>query len=254
MTISLIPLFFLLAPNLQHSSSVWMARKSCQKMNGWHSFWSILHNPYPQPPQPTPISTSSFRSSIYAYTDAQLAEAKETKAKYASELAKRGKGEITTEIRPAAETPFFYAEDYHQQYLHTNPGGYCSMRGTGVKCVEWWRDEIEGVGKEAKNVMWWNENKKIETSNTGSCYCFASSSWKRLIFCICRVWRALFFFMDDMNKSGTMSESEKMPILVIDQQFSLVWEQVYMRSIVLWYWCFSWCFFTFPAFKHSAHY
>ena len=77
-----------------------------------------------------------FRSSIYAYTDAQLAEAKSTMQKYGEELAKKGKGEITTEIKSAAEAPFYYAEDYHQQYLHTNPGGYCSMRGTGVKCVD----------------------------------------------------------------------------------------------------------------------
>ena len=78
----------------------------------------------------------SIRSSIYTYTEDQLAEAQASKAKYAEELQKKGKGEITTEIRPASEAPFFYAEDYHQQYLHTNPGGYCSMRGTGVKCVD----------------------------------------------------------------------------------------------------------------------
>jgi len=81
-------------------------------------------------------SGTQYRSSIYAYTDAQLAEAKSTMQKYGEELAKKGKGEITTEIKSAAEAPFYYAEDYHQQYLHTNPGGYCSMRGTGVKCVD----------------------------------------------------------------------------------------------------------------------
>lgn len=78
---------------------------------------------------------TQYRSSIYAYTEEQLAAAKESKTKYAEELAKREKGEITTEIRPASEAPFYYAENYHQQYLHANPGGYCSMRGTGVKCV-----------------------------------------------------------------------------------------------------------------------
>ena len=76
------------------------------------------------------------RSSIYPYTSAQLDEANSSKQKYGEILAKEGKGEITTEIRPAAEATFYYAEDNHQQYLHSNPGGYCSMRGTGVKCVE----------------------------------------------------------------------------------------------------------------------
>lgn len=81
-------------------------------------------------------SGSQYRSSIYPYTSAQLDEAKSSKQKYGEILAKEGKGEITTEIRPAAEATFYYAEDNHQQYLHSNPGGYCSMRGTGVKCVE----------------------------------------------------------------------------------------------------------------------
>ena len=90
------------------------------------------------------IFSPCFRSCIYAYTDAQLEEANASKTSYGEELKKKGKAEITTEIKPAAETPFYYAEDYHQQYLHTNPGGYCSMRGTGVKCVEWTRMTLPG--------------------------------------------------------------------------------------------------------------
>jgi len=81
-------------------------------------------------------SGTQYRSSIYPYTQTQLEEAETSKQKYGEELAKKGKGEITTEIKLASEATFYYAEDYHQQYLHTNPGGYCSMRGTGVKCVD----------------------------------------------------------------------------------------------------------------------
>jgi len=80
-------------------------------------------------------SGTQYRSSIYTYSEEQLSLAKESKEMYQEELTKKGKGQITTEIRSSSEAPFFFAEDYHQQYLHTNPGGYCSMRGTGVKCV-----------------------------------------------------------------------------------------------------------------------
>ncbi|QUS36786.1 peptide-methionine (S)-S-oxide reductase MsrA [Falsirhodobacter algicola] len=76
---------------------------------------------------------STYRSGIYTYTDAQRAEAERTKAEYEAGLSSAGYGAVTTEIVPVPE--FFFAEDYHQQYLAKNPGGYCGLRGTGVACV-----------------------------------------------------------------------------------------------------------------------
>jgi peptide-methionine (S)-S-oxide reductase len=75
---------------------------------------------------------TQYRSTIYAYGDAQLEAAKKSKAMFQEALAKKGYGAITTEIRPAP--PFYYAEDYHQQYLGKNPNGYCGLGGTGVTC------------------------------------------------------------------------------------------------------------------------
>jgi peptide-methionine (S)-S-oxide reductase len=75
---------------------------------------------------------SQYRSTIYAYGDAQLAAAKQSKQLFQEALSKAGRGTITTEIRPAPE--FYYAEDYHQQYLGKNPNGYCGLGGTGVSC------------------------------------------------------------------------------------------------------------------------
>jgi peptide-methionine (S)-S-oxide reductase len=75
---------------------------------------------------------TQYRSAIYATTAAQLAEAKASRERYAAALAQAGRGEITTEILPAAE--FYPAEEYHQQYLHKVPNGYCGIGGTGVSC------------------------------------------------------------------------------------------------------------------------
>jgi peptide-methionine (S)-S-oxide reductase len=75
---------------------------------------------------------STYRSGIYAYTPAQEAAAKASKAVYAERLKAAGYGAITTEILPAPV--FYYAEDYHQQYLAKNPNGYCGIGGTGVTC------------------------------------------------------------------------------------------------------------------------
>ncbi|MDF0597308.1 peptide-methionine (S)-S-oxide reductase MsrA [Psychromarinibacter halotolerans] len=75
---------------------------------------------------------TQYRSGIYYFTDAQKAAAERTKADFAPRLAKAGYGDITTEILPAPT--FFYAEDYHQQYLAKNPAGYCGLGGTGVTC------------------------------------------------------------------------------------------------------------------------
>ena len=75
---------------------------------------------------------SQYRSAIYYADDAQRQAAEETRDAYQAELAKAGYGQITTEIAPA--DPFYYAEDYHQQYLHKVPNGYCPHHGTGVGC------------------------------------------------------------------------------------------------------------------------
>ena len=75
---------------------------------------------------------TQYRSTIYASDDAQLAAAQASQVAYAPRLAAAGYGAITTEIRDVPE--FYYAEDYHQQYLGKNPGGYCGIGGTGVSC------------------------------------------------------------------------------------------------------------------------
>jgi len=75
---------------------------------------------------------TQYRSGIYAANAEQRRIAEAVKATYEKELKKRGYGKITTEIvdRPA----FYFAEDYHQQYLAKNPQGYCGLGGTGVSC------------------------------------------------------------------------------------------------------------------------
>ncbi len=75
---------------------------------------------------------SQYRSAIYAYGDQQLAAARKSKEMFQKALTEAGRGAITTEIRAAP--PFYYAEDYHQQYLGKNPNGYCGLAGTGVSC------------------------------------------------------------------------------------------------------------------------
>ncbi len=75
---------------------------------------------------------STYRSGIYTYTAGQAEAALASKAVYRAALAAAGRGDITTEILPASV--FYFAEDYHQQYLAKNPGGYCGIGGTGVTC------------------------------------------------------------------------------------------------------------------------
>lgn len=75
---------------------------------------------------------STYRSGIYAYTPAQAAAAEASRAVYQHRLRRAGYGAITTEILPAPT--FYFAEDYHQQYLAKNPDGYCGIGGTGVTC------------------------------------------------------------------------------------------------------------------------
>ena len=75
---------------------------------------------------------SQYRSAIYTTSDAQRESVDRVAAAYGERLAAAGKGAITTEIAPAG--PFYYAEGYHQQYLHKVPNGYCGLQGTGVSC------------------------------------------------------------------------------------------------------------------------
>jgi peptide-methionine (S)-S-oxide reductase len=76
---------------------------------------------------------SQYRSVIFCTDETQLAAAQASRARYQEGLAAARLGAITTEICPAPV--FFYAEDYHQQYLHKNPDGYCGLGGTGVTCA-----------------------------------------------------------------------------------------------------------------------
>jgi peptide-methionine (S)-S-oxide reductase len=75
---------------------------------------------------------SQYRSAIYVFDDEQRLAAEASLKQYEAALAERRYGAITTEVAPAG--PFFYAEDYHQQYLDKNPMGYCGIGGTGVAC------------------------------------------------------------------------------------------------------------------------
>jgi peptide-methionine (S)-S-oxide reductase len=75
---------------------------------------------------------TQYRSAIYLADPSQAEAAEKSLRMYNDELAKAGYGEITTEIK--SDQPFYYAEDYHQQYLAKNPNGYCGLGGTGVSC------------------------------------------------------------------------------------------------------------------------
>ena len=93
-------------------------------------FWEA-HDPTQGMRQGNDVGTQ-YRSAIYTYGDDQARAAAASKDAYERALSAAGHGRITTEIRPAPE--FYYAEDYHQQYLAKNPGGYCGIGGTGVSC------------------------------------------------------------------------------------------------------------------------
>jgi peptide-methionine (S)-S-oxide reductase len=93
-------------------------------------FWEG-HDPTQGMRQGNDVGTQ-YRSGIYTFSDAQKATAESSRDAYQPMLTERGYGEITTEIVPAPD--FYYAEDYHQQYLAKNPGGYCGLGGTGVSC------------------------------------------------------------------------------------------------------------------------
>ncbi len=91
-------------------------------------FWEH-HDPTQGMRQGNDVGTQ-YRSAIFTQTDAQAAAAQASRDLYQAELAKAGYGEVTTEIVPASE--FYFAEDYHQQYLAKNPGGYYCANGTGI--------------------------------------------------------------------------------------------------------------------------
>jgi peptide-methionine (S)-S-oxide reductase len=93
-------------------------------------FWEG-HDPTQGMRQGNDVGTQ-YRSAIYTYGDAQQRTAEASRAAYEKALAQARYGAITTEIVPAP--PFYYAEDYHQQYLAKNPWGYCGIGGTGVAC------------------------------------------------------------------------------------------------------------------------
>jgi len=94
------------------------------------TFWES-HDPTQGMRQGNDVGTQ-YRSAIYWTTPAQQLAAEASRDAYATALAKADRGAITTEIKQANE--FYYAEDYHQQYLAKNPGGYCGHGGTGVSC------------------------------------------------------------------------------------------------------------------------
>ncbi len=95
-------------------------------------FWEA-HDPTQGMRQGNDVGTQ-YRSGIYTYGDDQHALAQASREAYQSALTNAGKGTITTEIEAAG--PFYYAEEYHQQYLARNPGGYCGLGGTGVRCPQ----------------------------------------------------------------------------------------------------------------------
>jgi len=94
------------------------------------TFWES-HDPTQGMRQGNDVGTQ-YRSGIYYYDDEQRDIAERSRDAFQRELSGAGHGTITTEIIPAPE--FYYAEDYHQQYLSKNPGGYCGLGGTGVSC------------------------------------------------------------------------------------------------------------------------
>lgn len=93
-------------------------------------FWEN-HDPTQGMRQGNDVGTQ-YRSAIYFVSDAQHQAATQSRANFQVELTKAGYGDITTEIAPLRE--YYYAEEYHQQYLAKNPNGYCGLGGTGVSC------------------------------------------------------------------------------------------------------------------------
>jgi peptide-methionine (S)-S-oxide reductase len=93
-------------------------------------FWEG-HDPTQGMRQGNDVGTQ-YRSTVYTFSDVQQETAEESRDRYQGQLRVAGYGTITTQIEPAGD--FYYAEDYHQQYLSKNPNGYCGHGGTGVAC------------------------------------------------------------------------------------------------------------------------
>ena len=109
---------------------VWFDPKKTSYETLLKVFWEG-HDPTQGMRQGNDVGTQ-YRSGIYAFSADQKQKADASKALFQKELARNGKGAITTEILDAPT--FYYAEDYHQQYLAKNPNGYCGLGGTGVSC------------------------------------------------------------------------------------------------------------------------
>ncbi|MFI5182899.1 MAG: peptide-methionine (S)-S-oxide reductase MsrA [Vicinamibacteria bacterium] len=93
-------------------------------------FWEN-HDPTQGMRQGNDVGTQ-YRSALYTYGETQLKTATASRDLFQEALTAAGHGAVTTEVAPAP--PFYYAEEYHQQYLSKNPGGYCGLGGTGVSC------------------------------------------------------------------------------------------------------------------------
>jgi peptide-methionine (R)-S-oxide reductase len=131
---------------------------------------------------------TQYRSTIYYTGDDQRRAAEETRDDYQEALRRGGYGTITTEISPAGQ--FYYAEDYHQQYLHKVPNGYCSLAGTGVSCPvgigaanderprtdEEWRERLSpkqyAVLREAATELPFS-GESVDTDDEGLYHCAA---------------------------------------------------------------------------------
>jgi peptide-methionine (S)-S-oxide reductase len=96
-----------------------------------NTFWES-HDPTQGMRQGNDMGTQ-YRSGIYFTTEPQKIDIEQSRESFQNRLNQAGYGQITTELLPLEN--YFYAEDYHQQYLHKNPAGYCGMRGTGVSCI-----------------------------------------------------------------------------------------------------------------------
>lgn len=94
------------------------------------TFWEN-HDPTQGMRQGNDVGTQ-YRSAIYTFSDAQMKAVQDSRAAFQKALDAKGYGSITTDIAPIDK--FYFAEDYHQQYLAKNPGGYCGLGGTGVSC------------------------------------------------------------------------------------------------------------------------
>jgi peptide-methionine (S)-S-oxide reductase len=106
------------------------AQTSCEEM--LRIFWEG-HDPTQGMRQGNDVG-SQYRSLILCATDDQLPVAEASRDAYQQVLSAAGHGQVTTEILPLGDRPFYPAEEYHQRYLEKNPGGYCGLGGTGVSC------------------------------------------------------------------------------------------------------------------------